>query len=70
MPGVVVYENESFEEALRRFKKQCERAGVLSEIKRREYYEKPSEKKKRKMLAARKKAIKRRKIMERSRRYL
>ena len=50
MPGVVVYENESFEEALRRFKKQCERAGVLSEIKRREYYEKPSEKKKRKML--------------------
>jgi small subunit ribosomal protein S21 len=70
VPGVVVYENESFEEALRRFKKQCERAGILFEIKRREHYEKPSEKKKRKMLAARKKAIKKRKIIERTRKYL
>ncbi len=58
MPGVVVYDNESFEEALKRFKKQCERAGILSEIKKREHYEKPSVKKKKKALAARKKLLK------------
>lgn len=56
MPGVKVRENEPFENALRRFKKQCEKAGVLSEIRKREYYEKPSVKKKRKVLAAKKKA--------------
>ncbi len=59
MPGVIVGDNESFEEALKRFKKQCERAGILSEIKKREHYEKPSVKKKKKALAARKKALKR-----------
>ena len=48
MPGVKVRENEPFENALRRFKKQCEKAGVLSEIRKREYYEKPSVKRKRK----------------------
>ena len=56
MPGVKIRENEPFENALRRFKKQCEKAGVLSEIRKREYYEKPSVKKKRKVLAAKKKA--------------
>ncbi|MCD6133231.1 MAG: 30S ribosomal protein S21 [Deltaproteobacteria bacterium] len=70
MPGVVVYENESFEEALKRFKRQCERAGILSEIKKHEYYEKPSEKRKKKLLAARKKAMKKKRMMEKSRRYL
>ncbi len=59
LPGVIVGDNESFEEALKRFKKQCERAGILSEIKKREHYEKPSVKKKKKALAARKKALKR-----------
>ncbi len=59
MPGVIVGDNEGFEEALKRFKKQCERAGILSEIKKREHYEKPSVKKKKKALAARKKALKR-----------
>ncbi len=59
MPGVTVGDNEGFEEALKRFKKQCERAGILSEIKKREHYEKPSVKKKKKALAARKKALKR-----------
>ncbi len=59
MPGVIVGENESFEEALKRFKKQCERAGILSEIKKREHYEKPSVKRKKKALAARKKLLKR-----------
>ncbi len=61
MPGVKVGENESFESALKRFKKQCERAGILSEIKKREYYEKPSVKRKKKALAARKRALKRKK---------
>ncbi len=58
MPGVRVRDNESFEGALRRFKKQCEKSGILSEIRRREYYEKPSIQKKRKMIAARKKMAK------------
>ena len=57
MPTVRVKENESFESALKRFKKQCEKAGLLSEMKKREHYEKPSVRKKRKALAARKKAI-------------
>ena len=58
MPGIKVKSDEPFENALRRFKKQCEKAGVLSEIRKREYYEKPSDKRKRKMLAAKKKALK------------
>jgi small subunit ribosomal protein S21 len=62
MVGVKIRENESFESALRRFKKQCEKAGILSEIKKREHYEKPSVKKKRKTIAARKKASKRERI--------
>jgi len=58
MPAVIVREGESFESALKRFKKQCEKTGILSEIKKREYYEKPSVKKKKKMLAAKKRALK------------
>ena len=58
MPGVRVRENESFEGALRRFKKQCEKSGILSEVRKREYYEKPSVQRKRKMIAARKKMAK------------
>lgn len=54
MTGVRVKDGESFESALRRFKKMCERAGILSEIRKREHYEKPSEKKKRKAAMARK----------------
>ena len=54
MVGIRVRENESFESALRRFKKICEKSGVLSEIRRREHYEKPSVRRK-KALAARKK---------------
>jgi len=62
MVGVKIRDNESFESALRRFKKQCEKAGILSEIKKREHYEKPSVKRKRKTLAARKKASKRERV--------
>jgi len=66
MADVRIRENESFENALRRFKKQCEKAGILSEVRRREHYEKPSVKRKRKALAAKKRAIKRlRKMMQR-----
>jgi len=58
MPGVKVRENESFDNALKRFKKQCEKAGILSEMRKREHYEKPSIKRKKKALAARKRAVK------------
>ncbi|NMB76407.1 MAG: 30S ribosomal protein S21 [Myxococcales bacterium] len=58
MPGVRVREGESFESALKRFKKQCEKSGILSEIRKREHYEKPSVRKKKKALAARKRALK------------
>ena len=59
MASVTVKEDESFESALRRFKKQCEKAGVLSELRKREHYEKPSVRRKKKAIAARKKALKR-----------
>ena len=58
MPLVKIREDESFESALRRFKKQCEKSGVLTEVRRREHYEKPSAKRKRKAVAARKKSTK------------
>ena len=57
MPVVFVKDDESFENALRRFKRKCEKSGVLSEVKKRQYYEKPSEKRKRKAVAARKKVL-------------
>jgi small subunit ribosomal protein S21 len=63
MPAVRIKQNEPFESALKRFKKQCEKAGILSEIKKREHYEKPSVKRKRKAMAARKKALKRARLM-------
>ena len=58
MPLVKVRENESFENAIRKFKKQCEKEGILSEVKKREHYDKPSVRKKKKSIAARKKIIK------------
>jgi small subunit ribosomal protein S21 len=58
MPAIIIRDGESFESALRRFKKQCERTGILSEVKRREHYEKPSVKRKKKILAAKKRALK------------
>lgn len=65
MPAVRVRGNESFENAIRRFKKQCEKSGLLFEIRKREHYEKPSVKRKRKALAARKKAMKRLQVLYR-----
>ncbi len=58
MPSIRVRENESFENALRKFKKQCEKEGILSDVKKREHFDKPSVKKKKKAVAARKKALK------------
>ena len=52
MPQVRVKENEPFDVALRRFKRSCEKAGILSEVRRREHYEKPTAVRKRKMAAA------------------
>ena len=57
MPVVHVREEESFENALRRFKRKCEKAGVLTELKKRQYFEKPSVKRKRKQLQAKKKGL-------------
>jgi len=64
MTSVEVREDESFESALRRFKKQCEKAGVLSELRKREHYEKPSVRKKRKAMAARKKMMKKMRFVQ------
>ncbi len=63
MPSVNVRDMESFEAALKLFKKQCEREGILSEIKKREHYEKPSVKRKKKILAAKKKLAKKLKML-------
>jgi small subunit ribosomal protein S21 len=52
MPSVRVRENEYFDAALRRFKRACEKAGVLTELRRREFYEKPTQERKRKKAAA------------------
>jgi small subunit ribosomal protein S21 len=63
MIGVILKEGESIESALKRFKRECVNAGIQSEIKRREFFEKPSEKKKRKLESAMRKREKKRIIM-------
>ena len=55
MAQVIVKENESLESALKRFKRSCARDGVMSELRKREHYDKPSVKRKKKAEAARKK---------------
>lgn len=57
--GIRVRDGEAYEGVLRRFKKDCEKAGILSEVRRREFYEKPSVRRKKKSIAARKRALKR-----------
>ncbi|MGK2896928.1 MAG: 30S ribosomal protein S21 [Candidatus Makana argininalis] len=47
MPSIMIYENEPFELALRRFKRSCEKAGIISEFRKREFYEKPTTERKR-----------------------
>jgi small subunit ribosomal protein S21 len=58
MPTVRVKEHEPFEVALRRFRRSCEKAGVFAEVRRREFYEKPTTVRKRKAAAARKRELK------------
>jgi small subunit ribosomal protein S21 len=55
MPEVIIHDDESFERALRRFKKKCEKAGILADLRKHRHYEKPSERRKRKLNAARRK---------------
>lgn len=57
MNGVIIREGEPFERALKRFSKTCERAGILSDVKKYRHFEKPSEEKKRKLNAAKRKRI-------------
>jgi small subunit ribosomal protein S21 len=65
MPIIKIKDNEPFEIALKRFKKQVEKAGILTELRRREYFDKPSVRKKKKAAAARKRALKKLKRMAR-----
>ncbi|HNR12885.1 MAG TPA: 30S ribosomal protein S21 [Thermodesulfobacteriota bacterium] len=66
MSGIIVNEHEPFEVALRRFKKQCEKAGIISEVRKRQFYEKPSMRKKKKQIAAKKRL---QRLARRSRSY-
>ena len=58
MAEVIIGKNETIDNALRRFKKMVEREGILAEIKKRNYYEKPSERKKKRARAARIRSMK------------
>ena len=58
MSEIKVQKGESLDSALRRFKRSCRKAGVLSEVRKREHYEKPSVKRKLKSEAARKRKFK------------
>jgi len=62
VPVVHVREDESFENALRRFKRKVEKSGVLTELRKRQHFEKPSVKRKRKTVQAKKKMM--RKLIE------
>jgi len=68
MPVVHVREEESFENALRRFKRKVEKSGILTELRKRQHFEKPSVKRKRKAVQARKKNM--RKLLEERRQGL
>ncbi len=52
MPNVKVKEGEPFDVALRRFMRSCEKAGVLADVRKRDFYEKPTQERKRKAAAA------------------
>jgi small subunit ribosomal protein S21 len=58
LPGIILNDNDNFDYALRKFKKQCEISGILSELKKRQHYEKPSVQRKKKEAAARKRMMK------------
>jgi small subunit ribosomal protein S21 len=58
MSEVRIKDNESLDSALRRFKRQTAKSGILQEVRKREHYEKPSVKRKKKSEAARKRKFK------------
>ena len=58
MPGIKIFQDEVIERALKRFKKQCEKAGIVGDLKKRAFFEKPSIRLKKKSIAARKREIK------------
>ena len=58
MSGVIIKPGEPFEKALKRWSKSCEKSGIISDVKKKQRYEKPSAEKKRKRTAAKRKAIK------------
>lgn len=66
MPKIRIQDGDNIEYALRRFKKSCEKLGILSEIKKREYFEKPSIAKKKKSVAARKRLLKNKRMKRNS----
>lgn len=68
MPTVYARENEHFEVLLKKFKKKCEKAAILSDIKKHQHYEKPCDARKRKINAAKRKLLKQKRKMERYRR--
>ncbi len=67
MPSVKIKENEPFDIALRRFKRSCEKAGIVAEVRRREHYEKPTTVRKRQSAAAVKRHAK--KVQRESRKF-
>jgi small subunit ribosomal protein S21 len=70
MPEIVVHENEPIEPALKRFKKECAKAGIFRELKSRRAYEKPSDRRRRERQASIRKAARRaRKLRRRMERY-
>lgn len=66
MAQILIEEGEPIDRALKRFKKECQKAGIPAEVRRREFYEKPSVKRKRKEEAARRK-MRRRMLKQRRR---
>jgi len=58
LPGIIVQDGESFEKALKRFNKVCEKSGIIADYKKHQRYEKPSERRKRELNAAKRKMLK------------
>ncbi len=65
MPKIIAKDNEPFQVTLRRFKKSCEKAALLSDIKKNQYFEKPTVERRRKLNAAKRKAVKQQRKMVR-----
>ncbi len=64
LPGVYMGDSDTFDYSLRKFKKQVEKAGILSELKKRQHFEKPSIQKKKKEAAAKKRLLKKMRKMQ------